>query len=296
MDALAQYNGLCESSQPAIISFLRSFAAAQITDERLRAGSLHLLGLGKLVRPMAVIAAARTFAPDIPLDACLHTAAAMELIHTFTLVHDDLPEMDNAALRRGVPAVHLKYGGDIGLLAGDGLFALAITAVSEDPMLEPGQKVSIFREAASAVIQIIEGQAGELALSGKDATAEQVESVELRKTAVLFACSLVCGAIIARAGDAEIEQLRQFGMLLGRAFQIMDDLLSATGDRAKVGKSLEQDEVLQRPTIVRLLGVGGARKEYEAVNAAALQALAKLGAADTPLLLGLHQSLLSREK
>jgi geranylgeranyl pyrophosphate synthase len=249
------------------------------------------------VRPTTVIAAARTFSPNIALEAWLHMAAAMELIHTFTLVHDDLPEMDDAKFRRGVSAVHVEFGQDLGLLAGDGLFALAITAIAEDPHIMPELKVRVFREIAYSVSQVIEGQVNELALSGKDATIEQVESVERRKTAELISCALICGALIGGADEEGISLIRGFGLLLGRAFQIKDDLLSATGDSAKVGKSLEQDEVLRRPTIVRLLGVSGAQKHYELTNNATALALAKLAnRVDIALLQGLHESLVGREK
>jgi geranylgeranyl pyrophosphate synthase len=297
MEALDSYNELCKSAQPAITAFLREFAARHTEDERLRAACLHLLGLGKLVRPTAVVAVARTFSPGIPLEACMHVAAAMELVHTFTLIHDDLPEMDNATLRRGVPAVHVEFGHDLGLLAGDGLFALAVMAIAEAPQLSPEVKIRVFRELAGAVSQVIEGQVEELALSGKHAALEQVESVERRKTAELIACSIVCGGLIGGAGEDCFSALREFGLSLGRAFQIMDDLLSATGDAAVVGKSLEQDEALKRPTIVRLLGVEGAQEHYAIVNSAATLALARLQAkTDTTLLQGLHESLVGREK
>ncbi len=297
MEALALYDGLHASSQPVIISFLREFATSHIADERLRAASLHLLGLGKLVRPTAVIASARAFSPDIALDACLHTASAMEFIHTFTLIHDDMPEMDDAKVRRGVPVVHIQYGSDIALLAGDGLFNLAFAAVAKAPNMAARLRERILREITSAVSQVIEGQARELALSGKDATLKEVEEVERLKTGELFSCAIVCGALLAGAGDESVEAVRRFALLLGHAFQIKDDLLSATGEKEIVGKSLEQDEALQRPTIVRLLGIEGAKRRYMEVNAASLHALAKLdGRADTALLRGLHESLVSRQK
>lgn len=291
------YNKLLASAQPTVTSFLREFTASHIADRRLRAASLHLIGLGKLVRPTAVIACARAFSPDIPLDACLHTASAMEFIHTFTLIHDDLPEMDNAKLRRGVPSVHVAFGADIALLAGDGLFNLALAAIAEDPHITPELRVRLLREIITAVNNVIEGQARELALSGKTATLDEIECVERLKTGELISCALVCGALLGGASDSGIEAVRNFALLMGHAFQIKDDLLSATGDNATVGKSLEQDVALERPTIVRLLGVDGAQQRYEEINAATLAALDKLKPlADTSLLRGLHESLVSRQK
>ena len=297
MGVFEPYNKLLASSQPAVISFLHEFTASHIADPRLRAASLHLLGLGKLVRPTAVIAAAKAFSPDIRLENCLHTASAMEFIHTFTLIHDDLPEMDDAKLRRGVPAVHIAYGADIALLAGDGLFNVALAAIVEDPHLTPDLRVRLMREIITAVNQVIEGQARELALSGKTATLNEIEDVERYKTGELISCALVCGALLGGASEAGIEAVRSFALLLGHAFQIKDDLLSATSDNATVGKSLEQDVALERPTIVRLLGVDGAQQRYVEINAATLTALEKLEPlADTSLLRGLYESLVSRQK
>ena len=296
-DAHEPYSKLLASVKPAVISFLREFASSHITDSRLRAASLHLLGLGKLVRPAAVIASAQAFSPDITLDACLHTATAMEFIHTFTLIHDDLPEMDDAKLRRGVPAVHIAFGADIALLAGDGLFNLALAAIAEDPHLTPELRMRLIREIITAVSRVIEGQTRELALSGKTATLAEIEDVERLKTGELFSCALVCGALLGGASEDDVEAVRNFALLLGHSFQIKDDLLSATGDNATVGKSLEQDVALERPTIVRLLGVDGALRRYEEINAATLAALDDLmSLADTSLLRGLHESLVCRQK
>lgn len=297
MSALACYNGLCAAAKPVIIDFIRNFTSSRVSDKRLRGACLHLLGLGKLVRPMAVVASARAFSPAISLEDCLHTAAAMEFIHTFTLIHDDLPELDNAKLRRNVPAVHIEYGADIGILAGDGLFNLAFTAIAEDPRTAPELRSRLLLQITSAVNQVIEGQARELALSGKPVSLADIEGVQRQKTGELFACSLASGAMLGGASDEGIKAISNFALLLGNAFQIMDDLLSATGNSGVVGKSLEQDEALERPTIVRLLGVDGAWKRYEEINAACASSLSLLeGKADTALLQGLHESLVGRKR
>jgi len=288
---------LYDRVRPEIASFLHKFTAGHVTDERLREGCLHLLGRGKLIRPAALVAAAETFRPGIPASEYIHAAAAMELVHTFTLVHDDLPELDDAKLRRGVPAVHVKFGTALALLTGDALFNLAFAALQEAPLADDDRRDSVLRELVGAVNRVIEGQVRELALSGQDATLTEIEEIERLKTACLLECALVCGAIIGGAESGQTDALRNFALALGHAYQIKDDLLSATGDSLTVGKSLEQDEVLERPTVVRLLGVEGAQARFNQVNENVLIALEQLAkTADVSLLRGLHEMLAAREK
>jgi geranylgeranyl diphosphate synthase type II len=283
--------------RPEITSFLHDFTADHIAEETLREGCLHLLGRGKLIRPVALIAAAETFRSGIQAEECIHAAAAMELVHTFTLVHDDLPELDDAKLRRGVDAVHVKFGTALALLVGDALFNLAFAALQEAPLTDAGVRERVLRELVGSVNRVIEGQVRELALSGQDATLAEIEEIERLKTACLLECALVCGAIVAGAEADQIKALREFALTLGHAYQIKDDLLSATGDSLTVGKSLEQDEVLERPTVVRLLGVEGAQARLDQVNESARDALERLATtADVGLLRGLHEMLAVREK
>jgi geranylgeranyl diphosphate synthase type II len=295
--AVMTFAELYDRVRPEIATFLHKFTVDHVADERLRAGCLHLLGRGKLIRPAALIASAETFRPGIPAEEYIHAAAAMELVHTFTLVHDDLPELDDAKLRRGVPAVHVKFGSALALLAGDALFNLAFAALQESPLTDQNRRERVFRELVDAVSGVIEGQVRELALSGRDATLDEIEEVERMKTARLFVCALVCGAVIAGADAGQIEALRNFALTLGHAFQIKDDLLSATSDNRTVGKSLEQDEVLHRPTVVRFLGVEGAQARFNQVNENVLDALEQLAqTVDVSLLRGLHEMLAAREK
>ncbi|OGK08448.1 MAG: hypothetical protein A2Y63_00790 [Candidatus Riflebacteria bacterium RBG_13_59_9] len=288
---------LCDRLRPEIVSFLHKFTADHVADERLRAGCLHLLGRGKLVRPLALIVAARTFKPAITEREYLHVASALEFIHTFTLIHDDLPEMDNAKLRRGVAAVHVEFGSDLGLLVGDALFNLAFLALSEAPELGATTRQRILTEITGAVNAVIAGQAQELALSASNATLEDIEEVERLKTGSLFACALACGALLADADEQKMKDVREFALLVGHAFQVKDDLLSAVGDAQTVGKDLEQDATLQRPTIVRLLGVEAAQRRFEELNEKARHTLARLDTdVDTGMLQELQEALMRREK
>jgi geranylgeranyl pyrophosphate synthase len=283
--------------RPQIASFLAEFTENRIGDDNLRRACLHLIGRGKLIRPAALLAVAEALRPGIGSSNCIHAASAVELVHTFTLIHDDLPELDDAALRRGVPAVHVEFGHALALLAGDALFNLAFAALLEAPFADKDKRESVLCELTGSITAVIEGQVRELALSGRDITLAEVEQVEQLKTARLFACALVCGAVIADAFPAQIDAVRRFGLILGQAYQIKDDLISATGDSRTAGKSLEPDELLQRPTVVRLLGVEGARARFKEVNAEALAVLQQLGeGVDVSLLQGLHEMLVTREK
>lgn len=282
--------------QRTVSGYLYAFVARHISEPRLAAACQHLLGRGKLVRPAAVAATATAFNPEVSPDRYMHTAAAVELVHTFTLVHDDLPEMDDAKMRRGVRAVHLEHGHDIALLAGDALFNLAHMSLMEDRSLNPPEREDILREFTYSVNSVIEGQARELALAPGRAALEEVEEVERLKTGHLFACAIVCGAFIGGADFAGRAACEKLGLLLGQAFQIRDDLLAVTTDNEMAGKSLEQDEVLDRPTILRLLGAEGARRRFEELCGQANLAIQALDAPRADLLQELADDLREREK
>jgi geranylgeranyl pyrophosphate synthase len=294
--ARMHFRELHEQVQRTVSGYLHAFVARHVSEPRLAAACQHLLGRGKLVRPAAVAAAATAFNPEVSSDRYLHTAAAVELVHTFTLIHDDLPEMDDAKMRRGVRAVHLEHGHDMALLAGDALFNLALMALVEDDSLNPPEREDILREFTHSINSVIEGQAKELTLAPDRAAVEEVEEVERMKTGHLFACALVCGAVIGGADFAGRAACEKLGLLLGQAFQIRDDLLAVTADNETAGKSLEQDEVLDRPTILRLLGVEGARRRFGELCEQVNLAIGSLKAPRVDLLQGLADDLREREK
>jgi len=291
-----RFRELHEQVRCAVSGFLHSFVARHVSEPRLAAACQHLLGRGKLLRPAAVGAAALAFNPDAHPDRYLHTAAAVELVHTFTLIHDDLPEMDDAEMRRGVATVHLEHGQDMALLAGDVLFNLAFTALMDDRSLETGEREVIARAFTHSVNSVIEGQARELALSPEHAALAEVEEIQRLKTGHLFACALVSGAIIGGADFVGRAACERLGLLLGQAFQIRDDLLAVTSNNEVAGKSLEQDEVLNRPTMLRLFGVEGARKRFSELCGQIDDAIAALRAPRAVLLQELADDLREREK
>jgi len=236
---------------------------------RLHAAMRHLVFPGgKRLRPALALAGAEAVGgqPEIALPA----AVAVELVHTYSLVHDDLPCMDDDALRRGRPTVHVAFDEATAVLAGDALLTAAFAALVADA--GPGdsaQRLAAVRDLAHAAgaAGLVGGQVDDLGAAAGDAA--QVESVHARKSAALIAVSIVAGARLAGAGEPVLARLAAAGRAAGIAFQIADDLLDADEDE---GCSL-----------VRVLGLDGARARAQALLAEALDELASLGAAGEPL-------------
>ena len=231
----------------------------------------HLLfPSGKRFRPMLAFAAAEAVGGTAS-DA-LPAACSVELIHTYSLVHDDLPCMDDDALRRGRPTVHIEYGEANAVLAGDALLALAYESLAEAPVkVEPRARVLAIRDLAHAAgsRQLVGGQADDLLGAGAAPGVEHVESVHARKTAALIRASVVAGARLAGAGEAQLEALHAFGHDVGVAFQIADDLL---------------DEGEDDPcSLVTALGAGPARARADALLESGLERLAGFGEPAEPL-------------
>ncbi|MEO0138481.1 MAG: polyprenyl synthetase family protein [candidate division WOR-3 bacterium] len=195
---------------------------------------------GKRLRPTLSLATAEAFGADPK--AILPQAAAIEMIHTFTLVHDDLPDIDNDDFRRGKPTVHKVFGNDIAILAGDALFACAFKTALRGS-LSDDKKIKILKEITNALCYkgVIEGQVADIKSTKRKSTYEDMIFIHTHKTGKLIECSVMVGVIGA---DAPLEvhgYMRKFGQNLGLAFQIKDDLLDAFGDEEKVGKKLRKD-------------------------------------------------------
>lgn len=249
---------------------------------------------GKRLRPVLVLAAAEAFgARD---DTALPAAVAVECIHTYSLIHDDLPCMDNDDLRRGRPTAHKAFDEATALLAGDALlthaFALLATAYAAQPPLA----AALVRELADAAgsRRLIGGQMEDLLAEKKaDATADELEFIHLNKTAAMIEVSLVMGGLIGGATEPQLAALRQAGRHLGLAFQIVDDILDATADSATLGKTAGKDAKADKTTYVKLHGLEASRRFAAAQTEAALGALAALGC-EQAFLTALVKSLVSR--
>ncbi len=226
---------------------------------------------GKRLRPALAFAAAE--AVGAPPERALALAAAVELVHTYSLVHDDLPCMDDDDERRGRPTVHVAYGEAVAVLAGDALLALAFEVLATQGARDacPERALGALRDLAEAAgaRALVGGQVDDLELSEVPADAARIESVHLRKSAALIAASVVGGARQAGADAARLARLRRFGEDVGVAFQIADDVLDKDEDGAC--------------SLVRVLGEDGARARAEALLQAALAQLDDLGEKAEPL-------------
>src|ERR1700724_2248902 len=192
---------------------------------------------GKRIRPILCLETARIFAPEVA--AALYPACAIEMIHTYSLIHDDLPALDNDDLRRGRPTCHKKFGEAMAILAGDALLTLAFEALAGAPA-PPAERVALIHEIASAAGTrdgMVGGQVADLEAEGKEVTPEMLEYIHRSKTAALIRAAIVSGAIAGGASQDDQDRLRTFGGLIGWAFQVTDDILDVEESSAALGKT-----------------------------------------------------------
>jgi geranylgeranyl pyrophosphate synthase len=252
-----------------------------------------LLGGGKRLRPALVLAACEAWGGDPADPLALRFATALEAIHTYSLVHDDLPAMDDDDLRRGRPTVHRAFDEAIAVLVGDGLQSLAFAHLLAS---DDGRAALLARILAEDAFLMVEGQARDM--DGEHAALDEAQVMELMrtKTGALLSAAVVGGAICAGVPPAEVaDRIRPLGLKLGLAFQIADDLLDLTADTATLGKRAGKDAGAGKSTIPSLVGIPEARRRAEALLADALAALAPLGPRAEPLR-ALARFVLSRKK
>lgn len=220
-----------------------------------------LLAPAKRVRAVLAILAAKDLGTDG--NAALSSACALEMVHAASLILDDLPAMDDASLRRGVPANHKLFGEATAILAAIALLNRAYGAIAEDGMLSAAARVRLADILSRSVGSegLAGGQEQDLKWSPTKATRHDVELVHARKTAALFSAAAEMGAVVAGAGEEIIAVMRNFGMKLGLAFQILDDLLDATASRESAGKDVAQDG--RRPSLVLSIGLEAAHHEAQ---------------------------------
>ena len=241
---------------------------------------------GKRLRPMLALAAAESVALANRRDvnaargAALPTACALELIHTYSLVHDDLPAMDDDTLRRGRPTNHVVFGEGLAILAGDGLLTEAFALMAREPA-DPGaaprklRAIAVVAEAAGAC-GMVGGQAVDLEAAGTGASfdGDGLRAMHARKTGALIRAAAAAGAVMAGASDAQIEAIERFASELGLAFQIVDDILDVEGASADLGKTAGKDAAAGKPTYPALYGLDASRRMAAECVDRALAALA----------------------
>jgi len=252
---------------------------------------------GKRLRPLLCLATAHVLGAD--QKEVIDVASALELIHTYSLIHDDLPAMDNSDLRRGKPSCHSAHGEAIAILAGDGLLTLAFEKIASYGQEEQRatRAIRIARElaAAAGIKGMIGGQDLDLFAEGKSLTLNEVEKIASLKTGALFSAAVRCGALAAGAGQAELEILSSFARLTGKAFQIVDDLLDSKATAAELGKPVEADLEKAKATLPALLGAEAAQARADELYRQATAELQKL-AVDASLLQMLGHRLIYRNK
>src|SRR6201987_47180 len=239
------------------------------------------LGGGKRLRPFLVVESAAVF--GVPREAALLAGAALECIHGYSLIHDDLPAMDNSDLRRGRPTLHKKTDDATAILAGDGLLTLAFDIITRDEIhSDPTVRLLLTRALAraSGLGGMVGGQMLDLAGEGRFGAREPVDVARLQqmKTGALLRYGCIAGAILGQASQKEYQALGDYGRALGEAFQIADDLLDVEGDATALGKQTCQDAALGKTTFVTQLGVDGAKQRVRDLLARADQALSIFGA------------------
>jgi len=245
-----------------------------------RAMRYAVLGGGKRLRPLLVYAAGQAF--DVPLERLDAAAAAVEIIHAYSLVHDDLPAMDDDSLRRGRPTCHVVFGEAMAILAGDALQALAFEVLAHDVALDVPASVRVEMLRALAVAcgshGMAGGQAFDLAAVGKTLTKDELERMHVHKTGALIRASVRLGALAAGCEDAAtFDALERYGHCVGLAFQIRDDLLDIEAGTEQLGKTAGKDVAAAKPTYPSILGVDESRRELAALTEEALASVAALG-------------------
>ncbi len=219
---------------------------------------------GKRLRPMLMKLCYDMFAENTVDTAIVGPfMAAIEMIHTYSLIHDDLPALDNDALRRGLPTVHVKFGEDMAILAGDGLLNYAFETAAKAFIHSPGDKrveeAFMLLTSKPGIYGMIGGQVLDVAMSGKKIDDNQLEFIYLNKTAALIECAMMIGAVLGGADQKAVKSIGEAATAIGMAFQVQDDVLDVLGDEATIGKPVLSDEKNEKYTYVTIYGIDEAK-------------------------------------
>jgi farnesyl diphosphate synthase len=274
----------CAADVESMLGQLLAPPAIGDVPERLAAAMRHaVLGGGKRFRPFLLVECANLF--GMPSDQSMRAAAALECLHCYSLVHDDLPAMDNDALRRGQPTVWKAFDEWTAILAGDALLTLAFEILAEpathaDPLVRAQLSLGLARASGPAGMvggQTIDLEADKLGQPAQPSLAH-IQRLQTKKTGALIAYACEAGALLGQASETQRAALLRFGKAIGLAFQIADDLLDVEGDAATVGKAVAKDAAARKATTVSLLGIEAARTKLAEAQADAISALEPFGA------------------
>lgn len=242
--------------------------------EVIEASRYSLMLGGKRIRPIIMLEFCKLFGGDY--NECIDFAVALEMIHTYSLIHDDLPCMDNDDMRRGNPSCHIKFGEDIALLAGDTLLTESFKIAADAPV-DNDKKIRAIQVLSSmaGLHGMIGGQVMDLSFEKKKPTLKELHAMYVKKTGCLISAAAQIGAIIGGGNEEEIEIAISYALNVGLAFQIIDDILDITGDEAVLGKPIGSDQSNDKTTLVSLLGLEQARKTAKEMTVEALGLLSK---------------------
>lgn len=250
-----------------------------------------LLGGGKRFRPALLIAVGRAFGADDR--KLIRTGVSVEILHTYSLIHDDLPAMDDDDLRRGRATCHKQFDEATAILAGDALQAMAFRVVSEDKQLPPEMRLRLINELSHAAAEMVTGQHLDLDAEGQRLDLTEIERIHRGKTGALVRFSARAGAIIAGASEPDIESVSKYGESLGLLFQVTDDILDITQTSVELGKTAGKDAAAKKATYPNILGVDASRRLAETLCAEASKQIAAING-DSQLLIDICRLILER--
>jgi len=247
--------------------------------ERLhKAMRYSLLAGGKRLRPALVLSAGEAFGAET--DDLMPAACAIEMIHTYSLIHDDLPAMDNDDLRRGRPTCHKAFGEPIAILAGDALLTQAFRVLAADsPKRDAERQIRVIREVASAagtVDALIGGQVADIESEGRKVDASTLEYIHHSKTGAMITASVVIGGTVGGASNDQIDRLREYGQRIGLAFQIADDILDVTSTSEELGKTPGKDQAANKATYPAIYGIAASQARASELVAEAVKIASSL--------------------
>ena len=286
----------------AIEDLLKQYLPAEEGYQKtvIEAMNYSLMAGGKRLRPMLMQETYRMLGGED--DIIEPFMAAIEMIHTYSLVHDDLPAMDNDALRRGLPTVHVKFGEDMAILAGDALLNFAFETACQGFAVKPGdanvEKAFAVLAKKAGIYGMVGGQVLDVERAGLPMDEDQLAFIYENKTGALIAAACMCGAYLAGADDAVVAQLDEAAYAVGFAFQVQDDILDLVGDEQLLGKPLHSDDKNHKVTYVTLHGMDAAKQYVEEMSEKAIRILENIKAWDEGAkadMIALVKSLINRD-